>query len=379
MKVLFITNYADMYGANRALLSMMLILRERYAIEPILLMSGNAGALGRECSNRGIKFVCHNFRLRTVDENVSNKCLRKITRFCMRYLDYISVQKMLRNEEIEFDIVHSNSSIIDIGFYIAKWNKVPHVWHVREYLKADYGQEYACPMTLVSRNYLQSDAVISISKAIENHINALDRRICTHLIYDGVEICERYKKEYFKDESINICIVGAIIPSKNQLMAIEAVSYLKIWGIVNWKLYIVGNDSGRYYELLKNKIEEYGISDNVIFTGYRDDVDFLLHHMDIGLMPSFSEAFGRVTVEYMANYMPVIGVNSGATPEIVDIDSLIVQLNDAEMMAQKLRDFILDKKRIEEYGLIARKRAEQFTASTNADAIYDVYSDITNM
>jgi glycosyltransferase involved in cell wall biosynthesis len=39
--------------------------------------------------------------------------------------------------------------------------------------------------------------------------------------------------------------------------------------------------------------------------------------MNIGLMCSRDEAFGRVTIEFMLHKMPVIASNSGANPELV--------------------------------------------------------------
>lgn len=65
------------------------------------------------------------------------------------------------------DIIHSNSSVIDIGAQVAAKTGCKHVWHFREYGKEDYRIEYMCgkktSLDYVSGN---SDMIVFISNAL---------------------------------------------------------------------------------------------------------------------------------------------------------------------------------------------------------------------
>ena len=55
----------------------------------------------------------------------------------------------------------------------------------------------------------------------------------------------------------------------------------------------------------------------MVFKGYVSDPYDTFHEADCLLMCSENEAFGRVTAEAMSACLPVIGKNSGGTPEVI--------------------------------------------------------------
>lgn len=63
--------------------------------------------------------------------------------------------------------------------------------------------------------------------------------------------------------------------------------------------------------------KKLGLQDNVIFTGFRDDLALVLAALDILVVPSQAEPFGRVIIEAFACGTPVIASNSGATSELI--------------------------------------------------------------
>ena len=110
----------------------------------------------------------------------------------------------------------------------------------------------------------------------------------------------------------------------------------------------------------------------------QNNINQILRNMDVGLMLSKREAFGRVTVEYMLNYMPVIGVNTGATPEIIDNESgFICELDDSEKLADLMQKFITNPELLAKIGSKARERAiNNFSLEHNTDEIYKLYQEI---
>lgn len=87
------------------------------------------------------------------------------------------------------------------------------------------------------------------------------------------------------------------------------------------QLAIVGSDypadSGTT-AMLREHASELGVESNVIFAGQRSDVAALLAACDVFALPSFEEPFGLVFAEAMAMKRPVVALDNGGTPEVVE-------------------------------------------------------------
>ena len=79
----------------------------------------------------------------------------------------------------------------------------------------------------------------------------------------------------------------------------------------------------------------------------------------VALMCSRQEAFGRVTVEAMKMGRPVIGVNSGGTPELVrdGFNGFLYTPGDLKDLADKIEILCADRERTRRLGLQAREWA----------------------
>jgi hypothetical protein len=93
---------------------------------------------------------------------------------------------------------------------------------------------------------------------------------------------------------------------------------------------------------------------------------------DVGITPSKREAFGRVTFEYMFAGLPVVGANSGATPELIDDGKtgFIYSKDSASSLASKLLKYAKDKSLIEQHGTAAKqKTVAMMRGPHNADKL----------
>jgi glycosyltransferase involved in cell wall biosynthesis len=59
------------------------------------------------------------------------------------------------------------------------------------------------------------------------------------------------------------------------------------------------------------------LSDQVVFTGYRQDAVALMKHFDVLVLPSRTEALGGVLIEAMALGVPIVASSVGGIPEVV--------------------------------------------------------------
>ena len=366
-----------MYGANLALYNLMLDMRERHGVIPSVLAPGE-GDFTTKCREKGFEVFSSKFYEWTVSFRLRSK-IKGLAKYILNHaLCYRKILRLFSDKH--FSIIHTNSSVTDIGSFLAQRFKFHHVWHVREFGLKDYDMKYFLPMSSVRREYSRSDAVIAISRSIYNSL-VNERRICqadnTRIIYNGLRVPAPYQKRQ-PSSTIHFCLVGLIYPSKNQLTAIRACAKLKA-RTDKFMLHIVGSGGGKYMQMLTNEIASCGLEEHVKLWGYRSDVDDILHDMDVGLMLSNCEAFGRVTVEYMLNYMPVIGVDSGATPEIV-IDGetgCICPLNDTDKLAELMHRFITNPELLHSMGNKGREHAlSHFSLERNTDAIYSLYQEI---
>jgi glycosyltransferase involved in cell wall biosynthesis len=88
------------------------------------------------------------------------------------------------------------------------------------------------------------------------------------------------------------------------------------------RLMIVGEDTsgtgGAYLQELRAMAVQLKVSEYVTFTGGRSDIARVMAACDIFTLPSFEEPFGLVFLEAMAMARPVVAINNGGTPEVVD-------------------------------------------------------------
>jgi glycosyltransferase involved in cell wall biosynthesis len=380
VKILFITHYSSLYGANLSLLEMMKKLRKNYDIEPIVLMS-TGGDLVQELEKANIKYFIHKW-YKWVHKKDSLE-LKHLIKDGLNRINYYSIYRKLNR--LEFDLIHSNSSVINIGGYLSqKFNK-PHIWHIREYGEEDYNYIYNRGIEKAG-NYLNkySDKIIAISNSIKRKYSDYIPKKNIDVVYNGVSFEKYNYKRDFSDiddnRIIKFIFVGLISENKNQFEALKAAKVLKNeFGINNFKIYFAGTGKKEYINQLKMFSNKRGLEDNIDFLGYVSNMKNLREKTDIGLICSKKEAFGRVTVESMLSQMPVIGTKSGGTMEIVDHGETgcLYELGNHKQLAKYMKKIINNKSLIEKFSKKGYKKAKNnFTAEINARKIYSKYLEV---
>lgn len=250
------------------------------------------------------------------------------------------------------DIIHSNSSVIDIGAQVAAKTGCKHVWHFREYGKADYRLEYLYGKgASLNYAYKNSDMIIFISNALYESYKQFVNDKKTRIIYDGIVSKEMadgdllVRKESEEKHIFTFLVTGNISPGKNQKLVVKAVNALvNQMGIDSrrFQVYFAGTttslvESKRYMRMIQSYISQYGL-DNLFFTGYVENMTYLRRKVDAEIIPSKSEAYGRVTLEAMLSYNLVIASCSGANPELIGKNErgLLFRNNDANDLAAKM-------------------------------------------
>jgi len=144
------------------------------------------------------------------------------------------------------------------------------------------------------------------------------------VIYNGIDIKKidqaaknsvDLKKEFnIKDEKIIIGNIGRLSYQKGHEFLIEAIELLK-QERDDFVVLIIG-DGEREAEI-KNLVNDKGLGDYIIFTGFRDDVYNLLPGLDFLVHTARWEGFGFVIAEAMAAGLPVVSTDVSNISEII--------------------------------------------------------------
>jgi glycosyltransferase involved in cell wall biosynthesis len=229
-------------------------------------------------------------------------------------------------------------------------------------------------------------AMIGVSQAVSEGLVASDimapERIVT--IPNGIEMIVGGPTDRRLRETAGVGpgepvvgFVGRLSPGKGLEMLLEAGALLKRrWP--DFRLFILGDGPGTndYVKSLMRRADHLGLSSSAHFFGYVDRAAAACAEFDVQVICSRAEPFGLVTVEAMAQGVPVVATNSGGSPEIVrdGVEGFLVEPGDAATLAGRL-DVLLDSSGLRrEMGRRGRKRVRRrFTLDHMLDATEVLY------
>jgi len=180
------------------------------------------------------------------------------------------------------------------------------------------------------------------------------------------------QKKYMLDGDFVIGIVGRIEEGKGQYLLIEALEKLDNKNI---KVLIVGSAMDEsYLKVLQQRIQELGLEENVIFTGFTQEVNEHMQLCDVTLLATPKETFGLVVIESMANRVPVIATSKGGPLEIIEdgVDGLLFD-GTSESLVEKIKLITTDKNLIEKLSSNGYKKIQEvFDKEKQMKKMYEV-------
>ena len=142
---------------------------------------------------------------------------------------------------------------------------------------------------------------------------------------------------------------------------------------------IEGPGGAEYRAEIDRTIRELGVGDMVEMAGWRTDVPRLMAAADVYAMPSTFEPFGLVFLESMAMTVPVVAIDNGGTPEVVEqgTTGLLSSPDDLDGLIDNLSQLLGNAATRRRMGLAGRQRVvEQFTTDRMARDIAAVYDSV---
>ena len=172
--------------------------------------------------------------------------------------------------------------------------------------------------------------------------------------------------------------VARLAPQKGIGVLLEAMPMLIQWH-PGLKAILIG-DGPEHKELLLKSLK-LGISESVIFTGFRPDLPQILPALDVYVQPSLNEGLAISIIEAMAAGLPVVASRTGGIPELVwpGTTGLLAEPGNPRDLAEKINELLTNREKAARMAAQARERVtlefdrDQMLARTTA-----VYVNVAN-
>jgi len=238
-------------------------------------------------------------------------------------------------------------------------------------------------------HYSLADATIAISEAVKNGLVEREKVSSSriHTVYNGIDFNrfseinfgQNVKKEFGLEGKRVIGTVAAMNrpKGKGQRYLLEAAAILKS-KYPNARYLVVG--SGEILEDLRSTAASLGVSGEVVFAGYRENVEDFIAAMDVFCLLSWdTEGFGQVVVEAEAMGKPVIATKVGGIPETFEDNKtgLLIEPENSKQLAEKIDYFLSNEAKMTEFGRNASIFAKsKFSIDRMADEIINIYKGL---
>ena len=379
MKILVLSHISDLVGgAERSMLDVFDSWAANYDISPEFILRLPVKGLAGELKKRGWKYHALDYTFWS-DGNPPTK-QDDIYHNWRRNVKAVSdIEAIIK--KVKPDIVMTNSLVCPWAALAAYKQQTPHVWFIREYGDLDHGRtfEIGRQKTLSDVGNL-SDLVITISESLAKHLGQYIEKSKITVLYNPFkvdEIIARTAKKAtspfrFKN-SLKVIMTANLAMGKGQAEAIEAVGLLNQQG---HSVELAIRNTGEAELLLRiNKlVKKYKLEKKVHLESFKPDWFPYINCADIAIMASRMEGFGRVTFEYLVAGKPVVGADSGATPEMIKngVNGYLFKPGNIESLAEGLANYAKHPELIKKHGEASKQQAkDMMRGAHNIDAAYE--------
>lgn len=295
----------------------------------------------------------------------------------------LSLRKFIEINKI--DVIHSHGYKANFYGVMALVSKeIPHVATCHNWLSTNHKMKL---YEWIDKKMLNKfDKIVAVSDDVERKIlRSGVNRDKVLKIKNGINT-EKYSEQNarssiraefgIKDQSILIGSIGRLDRNKGLDYLIKAAKKL-ITEFNNLLFMIVGDGSSKQ-ELL-DEVDELGMRERIIFTGFRNDIPSILSAIDIFVLPSLMEGLPMVLLEAMASEKPIVATRVGDIPLVLknNESGILINQRDEDELAAAIR-FLVENKSYSRF--IAEKGLErvrnEYSSKQMARRYREVYNDV---
>jgi glycosyltransferase involved in cell wall biosynthesis len=130
---------------------------------------------------------------------------------------------------------------------------------------------------------------------------------------------------------------------------------------------------------LQRQIHAAGLSQAFVLCGFRADLDRFLPHLDLLVLPSYTEGLPNIVLEAFAAGVPVVATSVGGTPEVVEdgVSGYLVPPGDADTMAERIEELLAVPEVLPDMGRHGRLHVqEKFGFATQARLYRELFDTL---
>lgn len=227
------------------------------------------------------------------------------------------------------------------------------------------------------------DYETTVSQTIYNILNTkLRRKKKIGVCYNGIDESAFTYQPANQDVLIDtlpverpcLGIVGRLTDQKGHVDLLEAMKI--VHGTVPVHLLIIGG--GPLETTLKEQSTQLGLQDFVHFLGIRQDVDDILLHLDLFVLPSYWEGFPTVLLEAMSKNVPIVATDVSGSCELIQTGNtgLLVPPKDPKHLAEAILYMLNSPSEVDMMVKQANQLARQYTIQNAAFCYAIIYKMI---
>lgn len=255
------------------------------------------------------------------------------------------------------DIFHSHSEFSDITALLLKFErKTPRI--IRTFHNGHRLEWRKRPIRrILLTNFLYPlyyDAEIGVSRPIAQRLS--QRRLARILGQQGLHLSNAINLDRFKPTNQNKKSVRAefglpedayLVGTIGRLESEKGINdFIEAAGIVTQNrlpdVYFAIVGSGSMRQTLEEQANRLGISDRVIFTGPRSDIEAILAGLDVYVCSSLWEGLPTAVLESMAANVPVIATDIPGNQAIIEngINGVLIPVQKPEALANAIHSLL---------------------------------------
>lgn len=331
MKILNITSITELRGGDIQMYTVYNLLKDKRNLTQYILCPENS-ALSEICEKERANFF-------TYKKN------------CFKLLNLtIAIIKIYKKESINIIHIH-DSTALNAGLIAMHFLKKTTTLIFSRKRNNPIKDKF---LNRFKYSHQSIKKIICVSKAVEAVFeNRIENKSRLITIYDAINVQKfenkknknlLHKEFNLSDDSLIIGNIASLTNQKDLFTFIDTAKKIKDKNNTEHpvKFVIIGEG------FLKNDLKTYAKTNNLendlIFTGFRNNVSDLLPEFDIFLITSITEGLPLSIYEAMACSVPIVSTKAGGIPEVVinGETGFLAELKDSEILSDSVIKIIND-------------------------------------
>lgn len=379
MKVLVLHGHLSMGGEERVLLSVLKNLVElNYDVDLLITWNhGENNLFENEIPKKvNYKFLFDNY-------NGKNKLIKEIYRIRAKATYLKKVEKIIKEKKYDVVIDYSSNLLkynnFDIKMPVFAW--IHFSLTFGEKLSADkiekYKKQYKKYDKILAICDTMRDEFVEILGMEKNKVELVYNPIDLEAIRKKAETIDKKYENYLKQDYF--LQVSRLTEQKQPEHLVDIYYKLKQQGIKE-KLYFIGN--GEKIELIKQKIREYNLKNDVVLLGQIENPYPFFKNAKLFVHTAKYEGLPTVLLESLTLGTPVVAYDCPTGPkDILGQNSEygeLIPLNDKDTFVEKVYELMNKNEKYENYRKLSLVRANDFSMESNKAKLKELIENINS-